>query len=51
MNIPNHLQNENVVNYDLWCVDEIYFTQNITLFLIINLKTKAIISYILKKYR
>jgi integrase len=48
-NIKNKISNQYVVNNNVWCVDETYFSKNISLFLIINLKTKALLGFILKQ--
>jgi hypothetical protein len=43
----NRLQNRYVTDANIWTVDETFFTENIWLFLVINLKTRAILGYIL----
>lgn len=48
-NIKNYLLNNYVVNSNIWCIDETYFSHSTSLFLVINLKTRAIIGYILSR--
>lgn len=43
----NKLQNRYVTNGNIWSVDETFFSKEICLFLVINLKTRAILGYIL----
>lgn len=43
----NKLQNRYVTDGNIWTVDETFFSKEIFLFLVINLKTRAILGYIL----
>nr|AYC64014.1 hypothetical protein [Halimeda micronesica] len=48
---PNLNKNENIVNHNVWVVDETYLTPQKVLFLITNLKTRAILGYSLKSIK
>ena len=43
----NKLQNRYVTDGNIWTVDDTFFTENICLFVVINLKTRAILGYVL----
>ena len=43
----NKLQNCYVTDGNVWTVDETFFSEKISLFLVINLKTRAILGYVL----
>jgi integrase len=43
----NKLQNRYVTDGNIWTVDETFFSEKISLFLVINLKTRAILGYVL----
>lgn len=48
---PNLNKNENVVNHNVWVVDETYLTPQKVLFLVTNLKTRAILGYSFKHFK
>lgn len=43
----NILQNRYVTDGNIWTVDETFFSKEISLFIVLNLKTKAILGYII----
>lgn len=47
--IKNLLKNQNIVNYNVWTIDETFFSSKICIFLILNLKSRAIVAYAVKK--
>nr|AOP19103.1 hypothetical protein [Halimeda discoidea] len=48
---PNLNKNENIVNHNVWVVDETYLTPQKVLFLVTNLKTRAILGYSFKHFK
>jgi integrase len=43
----NKLQNRYVTDGNIWTVDDTFFTENICLFVVLNLKTRAILGFVL----
>lgn len=48
--VKNELKNEYVVNYNIWTIDETILSNHYAVFIVINIKTRAVIGFAVKRF-